>query len=90
MIVKELMERVPSTNEGYAIAYANDAVKEISMMINDKIDYSAIDLVKDQRLYSTPSGMLKLINIYILDDDSTPSKYRKISRLLDTNTQDDD
>ena len=90
MIVKELMERVPSTNEGYAIAYANDAVKEIAMMINDKIEYSKVALIKDQRLYDVPTAMLKLINIYILDNDSTPSKYVRIPRLLDHSTQDDD
>ena len=84
------MERIPSTNEGYTIAYANDAVKEIAMMIDNKISYSAIDLVADQRYYTPPSGMLKLVNIFVLDDDSTPSKYVKISRLLDSNTQDDE
>ena len=84
------MERIPSTNEGYTIAYANDAVKEIAMMIDDVISYSPIDLVEDKRYYTPPTGMLKLVNIFILDNDSTPNIYVKIARLLDSNTQDDD
>ena len=84
------MERIPSTNEGYTIAYANDAVKEIAMMIDDVITYEPIDLVEDQRYYTPPTGMLKLVNIFILDNDSTPNIYVKIARLLDSNTQDDD
>ena len=91
MKIKELMERIPSINEGYSIAYANDAVKEIASMIEDKITFSpTIDIVKDQRFYDPPSGMLKLVNVFVLDTDATPNKYVKISRVVDTNTQDDD
>ena len=37
MKVKEVMERVPTTNSGYAIAYINDALKELQLLIEDNM-----------------------------------------------------
>ena len=89
MTVKELMERVPTINEGYSIAYINDAVKELSTMIDDNITFDTANVEKDQRFYTLPASLLKLKYIYILDQDVTPNQYRKIPRTHDISTQDD-
>ena len=89
MTVKELMERVPTINEGYALAYINDAVKELSTMIDDNISFDTSNIVKNQRFYTLPTEMLKLKNVYILDTDVDPNEYVKIPRTHDISTQDD-
>ena len=35
MTLKELMERAGTTNQGYAIAYLKDSMREINMMIEE-------------------------------------------------------
>ena len=47
MTVKEVMERVPTTNSGYAMAYIDDALKEIQLLIEDNMVVGTLDLVKD-------------------------------------------
>ena len=90
MTVKELMERVPTINEGYAIAYINDAVKELSTMSDDNISFTTATITKDIRFYDPPATMLKLKSVYILDTSVDPNQYRKIPRTHDISTQDDD
>ena len=51
MTVKEVMERVPTTNSGYAMAYINDGLKEIQTMIEDNMVVGTLDMVKNQRFY---------------------------------------
>ena len=51
MTLKELMERVGTTNQGYAIAYTKDAMREINMMIEDNVALSKATITKGQRFY---------------------------------------
>jgi len=88
MILKELMERAGSTNQGYSIAYLKDSMREINMMIEDNVVSSKADIVKDQRYYSFPSNFISLKNVMIYDDDAT--EYVKIARVLETDNVDAD
>ena len=56
MTLKELMERAGTTNQGFAIAYLKDAMREINMMIEDNVVNSRADIAKDQRYYSFPAN----------------------------------
>ena len=88
MILKELMERAGSTNQGYSIAYLKDSMREINMMIEDNVVSSKADIVKDQRYYSFPSNFISLKNVMVYDDDAT--EYVKIARVLETANVDAD
>jgi|TARA_B100001964_G_scaffold232212_1_gene287756 chemotaxis methyl-accepting protein methylase len=88
MILKELMERAGTTNQGYSIAYLKDAMREVNMMIEDNVVSSKADVIKDQRFYSFPTNFISLKNVMIYDDDET--EYVKIARVLETESVDED
>lgn len=88
MKLQEYMERVGTTNMGYAIAYLKDAMREINMMIEDNVVASKADIQKDQRFYSFPANFVSLKDVMIYDE--TDKKYRKISRVLDSGEVDED
>ena len=88
MTVKELMERVPTSNAGYAIAYINDALREIQGMIDDNIKYAKSNIVKDQRFYSLPTDLVTLKNVMIYDTDET--EYVRIPRVIHVESNDGD
>ena len=88
MKLKELMERAGSTNQGYAIAYLKDAMREINMMIEDNVVASKADIVKDQRYYSFPDNFVSLKDVMIYDAEE--AEYVKIQRVLDTPNVDSD
>jgi|TARA_B100001540_G_scaffold212651_1_gene187490 hypothetical protein len=88
MTLKELMERAGTTNQGYAIAYLKDSMREINMMIEDNVVASKANIVKDQRYYSFPDNFISLKDVMVYDTDET--EYVKIDRVLETNNVDPD
>ena len=88
MTVKEVMERVPTTNSGYDMAYINDGLKEIQTMIEDNMVVGTLDLVKNQRYYGFPDDFEVLKEVLIYDTDE--SEYVKIQRIINVSTDDKD
>jgi len=88
MTVKEVMERVPTTNSGYAMAYINDGLKEIQTMIEDNMVVGTLDLVKNQRYYGFPDDFEVLKEVLIYDTDE--GEYVKIQRIINVSTDDKD
>jgi len=88
MTLKELMERAGTTNQGFAIAYLKDAMREINMMIEDNVVNSRADIAKDQRYYSFPANFISLKDVMVYDTDE--AKYVKIQRVLDVPNVDSD
>jgi hypothetical protein len=88
MTLKELMERAGTTNQGFAIAYLKDAMREINMMIEDNVVNSRADIAKDQRYYSFPANFISLKDVMVYDSDD--AKYVKIQRVLDVPDVDSD
>lgn len=88
MTLKELMERAGTTNQGFAIAYLKDAMREINMMIEDNVVNSRADITKDQRYYSFPANFISLKDVMVYDTDE--AKYVKIQRVLDVPNVDSD
>tara|TARA_Y100000592_G_scaffold50078_1_gene79298 strand:- start:943 stop:1227 length:285 start_codon:yes stop_codon:yes gene_type:complete len=84
MKVKELMERVGTTNFGFTKAYIADGMREINSMSEESVSTAKTDLIKDQRYYamqdSDVSGMVKILNVAILDSDS--GTYTNINRII--------
>lgn len=89
MTVKELMERIGIADEGFSIAYINDAVREIQNMIEDNVVREQnTSIVKDQRYYDLPTGMIKLLKVLIYDGDN--EIYVQIPRTVQTLNDDKD
>tara|TARA_R100000734_G_scaffold5898_1_gene5088 strand:- start:201 stop:473 length:273 start_codon:yes stop_codon:yes gene_type:complete len=88
MTLKELMERAGTTNQGFAIAYLKDAMREINMMIEDNVVNSRANIAKDQRYYSFPANFISLKDVMVYDTDE--AKYVKIQRVLDVPNVDSD
>mgnify|MGYP003628539246 CR=1 FL=1 len=89
MTVKELMERIGIADEGFSIAYINDAVREIQNMIEDNVvREQTTNIVKDQRYYDLPTGMIKLLKVLIYDGDN--EIYVQIPRTVQTLNDDKD
>lgn len=82
MKVQEAMERAGMTQTGRAIAYIKDALEELNLIHETKVSISDINIVEDQRLYSFPSDMLKVVSIQCKNHLNTKDEYRQIPRLL--------
>tara|TARA_R100000353_G_scaffold6021_1_gene8178 strand:- start:2578 stop:2862 length:285 start_codon:yes stop_codon:yes gene_type:complete len=92
MKVKELMERVGSTNFGFTKAYITDGMREINSLIEESVNIAKTDLVKDQRYYNLSDdnipGLVKVLNVAILDSDS--GTYTNIGRVVGPTSVDKD
>ena len=82
MKVKELMERCASTDTGRMIAYIKDGLEDINMLAETHIDTERIDINADQRFYSLPYDLLKVIDIRVKNHLNSKDEYRTIPRLL--------
>ena len=82
MKVKELMERVGVSQTGRAIAYIKDGLEEINMIAETHVDRRKINLTENQRFYSLPSDMIKIIDIQCKNHRNSKDEYRSIPRLL--------
>lgn len=92
MKVKELMERVGSTNFGFTNAYIKDGMREINSLMEESVNIAKANLVKDQRYYALSdddiAGMVKVLNVSILDKES--GTYTNISRVVGATSVDKD
>ena len=73
------MERVPTTNSWYSIAYINDALQVLQFLIEDNLMSGIETLVADQRYYGFPADMEVLKSVLIKDTEN--DKYVRIQRL---------
>jgi len=78
--VLNIMEQVGSRQTGRVMQYINDGLSEIADLIPDKVARSTISVQNGVRLYSLPSTMKKLLNVYQLVDLDN-SIYQEISRI---------
>ena len=92
MKVKELMERVGSTNFGFTNAYIKDGMREINSLMEESVNIAKANLVKNQRYYALSdddiAGMVKVLNVSILDKES--GTYTNISRVVGETSVDKD
>ena len=91
MKVKELMERVGTTQTGRAIAYIKDGMEEINMLSETHVTTERFDLTEDQRFYKFPNDMIKVLEVRCKNHLNTKDEYRQIPRLLhDPRVKDND
>ena len=83
MKVKELMERVGTTETGRAIAYIKDGLEEMNISSETHVTTERIDITKDQRFYTLPNDLVQLLDIRCKNHSNTKDEYRSIPRSLD-------
>jgi|SRR3989304_9264808 len=76
MKLLEVMERCGIKEPERAKVYITDALYEMQSLIPEKTTGQKINVVADQRLYSWPSNMVRLLGVYKKYD--TDGKYIRI------------
>lgn len=82
MKVKELMERIGITDTGRTIAYVKDGLEEINMLTEVHTKVETFDLTKDQRFYTLPNEMVKMIDIRAKNHLNSKDEYKSIPRMI--------
>ena len=80
MTVKELMERVGMTETGRAIAYIKDGLEEMSISAETHVTTERIDITEDQRYYTLPNDVVKVLDIRCKNHENAKDQYRSIPR----------
>jgi hypothetical protein len=79
MKVLEIMERTGMVDLQKALAYIADGLSEMGDLIQEKTTGTSYDVVADQKLYTFPSNMIRLLGVYRkYDTDSSTSRVRYI------------
>ena len=82
MTVKELMERVGINQTGRAVAYIKDGLEEIQMLTEVHTRLERFDITADQRFYTLPNEMIKMIDIRVKNHLNSKDEYRSIPRMI--------
>ena len=80
MTVKELMERVGMTETGRALAYIKDGLEEMSISAETHVTTERIDITTDQRYYSLPNDVVKVLDVRCKNHENSKDQYRSIPR----------
>ena len=76
------MERAGVSDTGRAIAYIKDALEELNTISETHVTTERIDITKDQRFYSFPNDMIKVLDIRCKNHFNTLDEYRSIPRMI--------
>ena len=90
MKIKELMERIGVKDTGRTIAYVKDGLEEIEMLTEVHTTVERFDINKDQRFYTFPNEMVKMIDIRVKNHLNSKDEYRSIPRMIHQPTVKDD
>ncbi len=82
MKVKELMERIGINNTGKAVAYIKDGLEEIEMLTETHTRVERFDISENQRFYTLPNEMVKMIDIRVKNHLNSKGEYRTIPRTI--------
>ena len=82
MKVQEVMERAGVVDTGRALAYIKDGLEELNMISETHVTTERIDITKDQRFYSFPNDMIKVLDIRCKNHFNTLDEYRSIPRMI--------
>ena len=82
MNVKELMERIGSQQTGRIVAYIKDGLEEINMLTETHTRVESFDITEDQRFYTLPNEMVKMIDIRVKNHLNSKDEYRSIPIMI--------
>ena len=82
MTIKELMERIGSNDTGKIVAYVKDGLEEINMLTETHATVERFDITENQRFYTLPYEMIKMIDIRVKNHLNSKDEYRSIPRMI--------
>ena len=82
MKVLEIMERAGISDTGRAIAYIKDGLEELNMISETHVTTERINIVQNQRFYSFPNDMIKVLDIRCKNQLNADDEYRSIPRMI--------
>ena len=82
MKIKELMERIGINQTGRAVAYIKDGLEEINMLTETHTRLERFDITENQRFYTLPNEMVKMIDIRVKNHLNSKDEYRSIPRMI--------
>ena len=88
MTLQQIIERVNSKKVGLIRIYVDDALRELEGLIPEKTTHTKYDIVVDQKLYSMPGNMVRLLGVY-RKWSTDSSHYVKMSRATHINITED-
>ena len=82
MKVQQLMERVGDFNTGKIIAYIKDGLEDLNMNFETHVTTEKIDIAENQRFYTIPTDVVKILEVRVLNHLNSKNEYRRIPRLV--------
>ena len=82
MTVQEIMDKVGLSKTGFAISYIKDGLEEMALLSETHTKTVRMDINKNQRFYSLPNEMVKVLDIRCKHHNNEDSKYRSIPRSI--------
>ena len=76
------MERAGIKQTGRAISYIKDGLEELNMIAETHVDRRRINLNENQRFYSLPNDMVRMLDVQCKNHRNSKDEYRSIPRLL--------
>ena len=89
MKVKELMERVGSSETGRIIAYIKDGLDEMNMIGETHVTTQRIDINTNQRFYDIPNDAIRILDIRCKNQGNAADEYRSIPRTINPPSTED-
>ena len=81
MKIQQLMERVGIVETGRALAYIKDGLEDLNMNFETHIATEKIDITENQRFYTIPDEVIKILEVRALNHLNSKDEYRSIPRL---------
>jgi hypothetical protein len=82
MTVKDIMDRIGMVETGKAVAYIKDGLEELNMLTETHTRVESFDITEDQRFYTLPNEMVKMIDIRVKNHLNSKDEYRSIPRMI--------
>ena len=82
MTVKDIMDRIGMVETGKAVAYIKDGLEELNMLTETHTRVESFDITEDQRFYTLPNEIVKMIDIRVKNHLNSKDEYRSIPRMI--------
>lgn len=82
MTVQEIMDKVGLSKTGFAISYIKDGLEEMALLSETHTKTVRMDINKNQRFYSLPSEVVRILDIRCKHHDNEDGLYKSIPRAI--------
>ena len=82
MKIKELMERIGTTEVARVAAYIEDAYEELNIDFETHTKVQRMNITKDKRFYNLPQDLVRILEVRVKNHLTSKDEYRRVPRLL--------